>query len=289
MSIAQVQWLMLSNASWFLTLLMLEIQADMFLLAYVSTKGHFIPQVVIKKAEWLRLYYAQQPQVWLLGVPEPSDPHKLEDQYLHNSLFQATRQTLKEVFCILSNGTHDYHAFHNDRKFEDFDRFPYHMRFGRSTQKRDEQSQAEFEAEWAVENVSWVPPKEMLSISPMAETDFHSQLKDKTAYSQLVCEGQKDGESDQEFMSRLRSMTLTKEEYRSSPKRVFQYIPDDKPDDDSSSKQKDPQGAKPKDKQSPPQAKPSQPVPQDNKQQTTTVPQKQTQKVVPQAQGKKVT
>ncbi|MCP4486318.1 MAG: hypothetical protein GY820_03225, partial [Gammaproteobacteria bacterium] len=151
LSIAQVQWLMIGSASWFLTLLMLEIMADMYLLAYISTKGHFIPTAVMKKAEWLRLYYAQQPQVWLLGVPQPSDPQKLEDQLLHNSLFQATRQTLKEVFCVLSNGTHDYSTFHNDRNFKDFDGFPLHLRFSRSTQKRDNQSQAEFEAEWAIE------------------------------------------------------------------------------------------------------------------------------------------
>ncbi|MCP4490066.1 MAG: hypothetical protein GY820_22525, partial [Gammaproteobacteria bacterium] len=291
LSIAQVQWLMLSNVSWFLTLLLLEIQADMFLLAYVSTKGHFIPRVVMKRAEWLRLYYAQQPQVWLLGVPEPSDPHKLEDKYIQNSLFQGTRQTLKDVFCIRGNGTQDYHSFRNNRKFQDFDRFPYHVRFGRPTRRRDDQTQAQFEAEWAEENVNWIPPAEMLSISPKAETDFHSQIKDKALYSELVCEGQKDGETDQEFMNRLRSMTLTTEEYRSSPKRVFQYVPDDKSDGDSSSKPQDPKNTEPKDKQQPPSAPQPKPVPQ--KQQTVppkqqTAPQKQEKKGVPQAQSKKV-
>ncbi|MCP4472966.1 MAG: hypothetical protein GY821_00030, partial [Gammaproteobacteria bacterium] len=73
LSIAQVQWFMIGSVSWFLTLLMLEIMTDMYLLAYLSTKGHFIPKAVMKKAEWLRLYYAQQPPVWLLGVPQPSD------------------------------------------------------------------------------------------------------------------------------------------------------------------------------------------------------------------------
>ncbi|MCP4476344.1 MAG: hypothetical protein GY821_17650, partial [Gammaproteobacteria bacterium] len=208
----------------------------------------------MKKAEWLRLYYAQQPPVWLLGVPQPSDPQNLEDQLLHNSLFQATRQTLKEVFCVLSNGTHDYHSFQNERNFKDpdFFGFPFHLRFGKSTQKRDDQSQADFEAEWAVINPDWTPPKGMTNISPLAESDFYSQLKDKTAYSELVCEGQKDGESDRDFMSRLRSMTLTKEEYRVSPKRVFPFVPDDKPDDEGASKQKGPQNVQPKTQQPPP-------------------------------------
>ncbi len=140
------------------------------------------------------------------------------------------------------------------------------MNFGRPTQKRDDQSQADFEAELAIENTSWVPPKEMFSISPKAESDFHSQLKDKTAYSQLVCEGQKEGESDQDFISRLRSMTFTKEEYKSSAKKLFKYFPDDKPDDGKPPKQKDPPSAKPKEKQPPPSAKSSQSVPQNSKQ-----------------------
>ncbi|MCP4486526.1 MAG: hypothetical protein GY820_04290, partial [Gammaproteobacteria bacterium] len=260
---------------------MLEITADMYLLAYISTKGHYIPTAIMKKAEWLRLYYAQQPQVWLLGVSQPSDPQKLEDQLLPNSLFQATRQTLKEVFCVLSNGTHDYSTFHNQRNFKDpdFPGLPFHLRFGRSTQKRDNQSQAEFDAEWAVENVDWNPPEKIRNISPQAESDFYSQLKDKTAYSELVCEGQKDGETDREFMTRLRSMTLTKEEYRVSPKRVFQFFPDDKNDDDDQSKV--PQGAQAKAKQS---TVPTQPqsVPQSSQQQTSSVPPKQVQKTVPQ-------
>ncbi|MCP4491955.1 MAG: hypothetical protein GY820_32325, partial [Gammaproteobacteria bacterium] len=191
--------------------------------------------------------------------------------------------------CVLSNGTHDYSTFHNERNFKDFEGFPFHLRFGRSTQKRDNQSQAEFEAEWAIENVDWNPPEKMRSISPQAESDFYSQLKDKTAYSELVCEGQKDRESDQDFMSRLRSMTQTKEEYRASPKRVFQYIPDDKPDDDGSSKQKGPQSAQAKAKQPPPVVPKSQPVPQSKQQQSSPAPQKQAQKVVPQVQTKKVT
>ncbi|MCP4486016.1 MAG: hypothetical protein GY820_01635, partial [Gammaproteobacteria bacterium] len=129
----------------------------------------------------------------------------------------------------------------------------------------------------------------MRSISPQAESDFYSQLKDKTTYSELVCEGQKDGETDQDFMSRLRSMTLTKEEYRASPKIVFQHIPDDKPDDDDSSTQKGPQSAQAKAQQPPPVAPKSQPVPQSKQQQTSSAPQKQAQKVVPQVQTKKVT
>ncbi|MCP4459934.1 MAG: hypothetical protein GY816_18210, partial [Cytophagales bacterium] len=158
-------------------------------------------------------------------------------------------------------------------------------------QRRDDQTQAQFEAEWAEENANWVPPAEMLSISPKAETDFHSQIKDKTLYSELVCEGQKDGESDQEFMNQLHSMTLTTEEYRSSPKRVFQYVPDDKSDGDSSSKQQDSKSAEPKHKQQPSSAPQPKPVPQ--KQQTVppkqqTAPQKQEKKGVPQAQSKKV-
>ncbi|MCP4487828.1 MAG: hypothetical protein GY820_11000, partial [Gammaproteobacteria bacterium] len=167
--------------------------------------------------------------------------------------------------------------------------FPFHLRFGRSTQKRDNQSQAEFEAEWAVVNADWNPPEKMRSISPQAQSDFYSQLKDKTVYSELVCEGQKDGETDQDFMSRLRSMTLTKEEYRASPKRVFQFIPDDKPDGDDSSTQKGPQSAQAKTQQPPPVAPKSQSVPQGKQQQTSSAPQKQTQKVVPQGQTKKVT
>ncbi|MCP4489187.1 MAG: hypothetical protein GY820_18025, partial [Gammaproteobacteria bacterium] len=161
--------------------------------------------------------------------------------------------------------------------------FPFHLRFGKSTQKRDDQSQADFEAEWAVINPDWIPPKGMTNISPLAESDFYSQLNDKTAYSELVCEGQKDGETDRDFMSRLRSMTLTKEEYRVSPKRVFPFVPDDKPDDEDSSKQKGPQNVQPKSQQPPPVAPKSQSVPQGKQQQTSSVAQKQTQKVVPQS------